>query len=220
MTVVTTLLTSSVDPQRGERLEPSADTFADLLASVERHGQSLVVLADELELERQNEMLEVVPVNALGINPYLARWQHYYDWLDRTACSWTEFVWLVDATDVEMLHDPGIDMQPGVLYVGSEPAKVGLPWLRDNHPSVADWIPDNAERTLLNAGILGADRDTLLEFIGQLLVTLDEADATDMGAFNKVAWSSWSGRLIFGERVHTVFRAEDRGNDFAWWRHK
>ena len=42
----------------------------------------------------------------------------------------------------------------------------------------------------------------------------------DMAAFNLVGYSHFSDRIVTGPRVHTVFRQEEKNNNWAWWRHK
>lgn len=213
--VITTLFSAVADPQRPGTQFPADSTLLDTLAA-SLTGHHLVVLHDQLDdVGRPGVTFAQVPT---GANPYFQRWESIHQWL--TDHPEVGRVWCVDGTDVEMLHDPFPEMIPGVLYVGSEPEIVGLPWLANNHPSVQPFIDSHAELCLLNAGLCGGDRATVMAFIDDLRRMDPGDDMTDMGAFNETAWTRHGARLITGGKVHTRFRAEDRTNPFAWWRHK
>jgi hypothetical protein len=210
--VLTSLLTSSPDPQRGVKWPADPSVLDALIGSVD--GAECVVFVDEIDDER------FIRVPAGG-NPYYYRWHLVRDWL--IAHPDARYVWAVDGSDVEMLREPWGEMHPGVLYVGSEPHPVHNEWMIYHHPETRGFIAAHSNHRLLNSGIAGGDRDTLLEFTTRLCNRLDQVDGTDnydMGAFNQVAWSAFAGRMVTGERVHTIFRLDDRSNQFAWWKHK
>src|SRR5699024_10445488 len=103
--VLTCLLTSQGDPQRGKPMSADPKVFATLRKSV---GDRLVVLHTDLD----EDTVRRVRVEQC-INPYFERWLQYFHWLrDHPEVG---FVWCVDATDVEMLRDPFPEMQPGTL---------------------------------------------------------------------------------------------------------
>lgn len=213
-TVLTMLLTSSVDPQRGVRWPADPSPLDALLGSLKNCQP--VVFVDELD-PPDDRFVTVAP----GGNPYTYRWRLVRDWLINHPE--VEWVWAVDGSDVEMLREPWGEMYPGVLYVGSEPHPVHNQWMTFHHPASHQFIFEHAYHRLLNSGIAGGDRATLLDFATRLCVQLSEVetiDAYDMGAFNQVGWTEFAGQMVTGERVHTVFRLEDRTNRFAWWRHK
>ena len=210
--VLTTLLTSKPDPQRGVKWKPDPSLLDGLLGSVV--GAEPVVFVDEIDDDR------FIKVPSGG-NPYTYRWRLVRDWL--TAHPDAGFVWAVDGTDVVMLREPWPEMHPGVLYVGSELTPVGNEWLVHHHPATHGFIREFKNHRLLNSGIAGGDRDTLLEFTTVLCARLDEIgnrDLFDMGAFNQTAWMRFAGRMVTGERVHTVFKLDEQDNTFAWWKHK
>lgn len=217
--VVTTLLTATPDPQRGTHLDADPATFAVLAASLRRHNIPLVVLADELD---EADNAEVVRVDADGINPYIARWQLIAEWLDDQPQ--LNMLFCVDATDVELLHDPFDEMVPGVLYIGSEPNRVDFAWVAANHPSARALVSDCGDEQLLNPGILGGDAVTMRAFLADLAprldIALDAGDLVDMAAINDVIWrTTWRARISTGRQVHTLFRAFDTAGP-SWWRHK
>src|SRR5690606_40260534 len=88
----------------------------------------------------------------------------YYRWL--RAHPEVGRVWFTDGTDVEMLRDPFPEMEPGKLYVGSEPKTLRDEWMVRHHPdrTLQKFMRDNANLPLLNAGLLGGDRDLVLRF--------------------------------------------------------
>lgn len=206
--VVTTLLCSAPDPQRGERWDPDGHLLDTLAGSI---------TAAELTVLHDTPLRSPVPAaNYRAVtpsaNPYHHRWTVLADWLATTSAEW---VWCVDATDVEMLHEPWGHMEEGVIYCGSEPStEVAEEWLAENHPSAGGVVGP-----LLNAGILGGDVVTVRAFVSELVAELAACgdDLTDMAAFNRCAVGF---ELVTGEQVHTRFRAEERDHPTAWWRHK
>lgn len=159
------------------------------------------------------------------ISPYLARWIMQRDWL--LARPEVEWVWCVDATDVTLIREPWHEMEHGVLYVGSEPVITGCQWLQTNHPAsrYLECFDAFAFEPLLNCGLVGGDRETVLAFLNDMvgeierMVVSDPGIVLDMGPFNFVVRTRWNDRFFTGPKVHTVFKA-NRDNGCAWWKHK
>lgn len=198
MIVYSTLLTATPDPQRGTVWDPDPTLVADLAASVARHGHRLVVFSD-------SDIDGWVRVQRRHPNPYFDRWNIYRDHLAATGQ-----VWCVDATDVELLHDP-----PAVeLACGSECDRIGWPWLLANHPTASTL---RRPRHLLNAGIVGGEASRVRDVAAAVAALANDDDLTDMAAFNRAL----QGRShLTGPPVHTRFRVNDRTHPTAWWRHK
>lgn len=225
--VATALFTGVTDSQRGTKLPAKADVLQPWLRSIP--GRK-VVFHNELTVFPQEsaEFLQVTcqwPI-------YFQRWLSYYEWLKQADD--VRFVWFTDGTDVEMLREPWEHMQPGKLYVGSEPKVVGIEWMRENHKArfLQRFLDEYSDRQLLNAGLVGGDRETVLDFVHAMVrqYLVHETDRLngwdpetlgvgDMALFNQVAWTQFADRLVYGSRVNTVFKAEER-NDFSFWRHK
>lgn len=210
--VVTTLLCSAPDPQRGVHWQPDGRLLDTLAGSIT--GADLTVLHD-------TPLRSPVPVANYravpgGANPYHHRWTVIADWLATCDAEW---VWCVDATDVEMLREPWGHMEPGVIYCGSEEgATWSHPWMVDHHPSIRLVA---ADQPLMNAGLLGGDVDTVRWFVQMIRSYLSlwgAEDLTDMAAFNRTALRF--DDLRTGPQVHTRFRAEERTHPTAWFRHK
>ncbi|AYD87849.1 glycosyltransferase [Mycobacterium phage ArcusAngelus] len=225
--VLTCLLSNKPDPQRNTRMRPDVKLLETLITSIT--GGETVVLCDNPLTHPQASFERVTsPVD----NPYFARWYLYYQWL--RANPDVKWVWCVDGTDVEMLTPPWEHMQPGKLYIGHEPAVVGIDWMRNNHKAthLQQFIDTHADRTLLNAGIVGGDRETVMAFAHDMAADhedqlrrvwhKDDAPGTiigDMATLNYVAYTKHADQLIHGPQVVTVFKSNER-NAWSWWRHK
>lgn len=208
--VVTTLLCSAPDPQRGVHWQPDGRLLDTLAGSIT--CADLTVLTDSAIFPLSVRQ-EHVPA---GPNPYHHRWTVIADWLATCDAEW---VWCVDATDVEMLREPWGHMEPGVIYCGSEEGETwSCPWMVEHHPSIRDVA---ADQPLMNAGLLGGGLSTVRAFCAVMLseLALSPDDVTDMAAFNRaLGLGCWP--VVTGPQVHTRFRHEQRDHPTAWFRHK
>lgn len=202
------------DPQRRRPWAVDANALLPLRKSV---GDELVVLSNDRSLASPGAFVET-PASS----PYFARWLEFYRYL--RAHREIQWVWCVDATDVVMLHRPS-GMADGVLYVGSEPSITDIPWMRDKHPEYADWIRAHGALPLLNCGIVGGDRATVMRLCHSMIREYHDllgrgvTPVLDMGMFNFVV-REHGFKVITGPQVHTVFRSSDHANAHAWWAHK
>lgn len=226
--LLTSYFTGVPDPQRGAKWSFSTDTIAPLLKSLK--GANLVVLNDF----GKNEVEGTVTYRSVEthINPYFQRWVSYRQYLIANQGSLGK-VFCLDATDVELLRDPFKHMQKGILYTGDEVDTVGCEWLRKHHqnPELVKFIDANAGKQLLNAGLLGGDVDTVIEFAKYMIDFYASAESqafyekkpgagmTDMGAFNYVAYTKFGDRLKHGLEVNTPFKA-NQVNGLSWFKHK
>jgi hypothetical protein len=217
--VVLTCWLRARDPQRKGRIDqtPLESIIAPLAGSVK--DADLHVITDD-------------NTDDLDLNIYLARWVHYWQYLrDHPEI---KFAFCVDAGDVTMQLAPWQHMTPGVLYVGYEPKLVSDDWMTTHHKaaSLASFMVEQGHRQLLNAGVLGADRATLMAFIHDLIKAIEDNAAArhdktephdlgigDMAVFNQVAWTRWADRLEWGSQVVTVFKANE-SNTFSFFQHK
>lgn len=210
--VLTAYLTGQPDPQRDIMWPADYAPLYPLEESVFRHGGGarFLVFANDERLFGPVDQVEA-PVNV-----YFDRWRHYAEYL-RTEPD-VRFAFCVDATDVLMLHDPFPHMEPGILYCGSEPLIIGeSPWMWKHHPPLREWMAANADRTLLNPGIVGADRETLLRLCERMAAN-EWGLVMDEGPFNKIAYEEFPG-FVTGPMVHTLYKAEET-ESAAWWKHK
>ncbi|AWH14492.1 glycosyltransferase [Mycobacterium phage TChen] len=225
--VLTCLLSNNPDPQRSQRMQPDVKLLETLLTSIQ-DGEPVVLCDNPLQRDGATFEQVTAPVE----NPYFARWYLYYQWLrNHPDVKW---VWCVDGTDVEMLHTPWNHMQPDTLYVGHEPTVIGIDWMRENHQPkhLQDFITDHAHHQLLNAGVVGGDRDTVMAFAHDMIA--DHQDQLtriwhkhdtpgtligDMATLNYIAWTKHAHHLHYGPRIVTTFKANER-NAWSFFRHK
>lgn len=211
--VVTTLLCTAPDPQRGGHWQPDGRLLDTLAGSIT--GAVLTVLTDSAIFPLPQSQCRWHRRPAGG-NPYHHRWTIIADWLATTDAEW---VWCVDATDVQMLREPWCHMEPGVIYCGSEEGETwSCPWMVEHHPSIRDVA---ADQPLMNAGLLGGGLSTVRAFCAAVdaELTLCADDVTDMAAFNRVLAAA-PLEVVTGPQVHTRFRHEQRDHPTAWFRHK
>ncbi|MCU6328943.1 glycosyltransferase family 2 protein [Enterobacter quasiroggenkampii] len=226
--VITTLLTSQPDPQRGTKMAAAPDMLSKWAASLRNCGR--IALVDELQTAPADVELYRVP--DVEMNVYFRRWLHIWQHL-RDHPEY-RFVWCTDGTDVEMLRAPWDEMQPGYVYVGSEPKTYADAWAKQNHPEriYQEFIEAHRNNVMLNAGLLGGSRTDVMAFahgIIRLYYRIESyrfwkkeqagAAVGDMLAFGIVA-HSFAGKVITGPHVHTVFKTDGIGKEVAWFRHK
>lgn len=226
--VITTLLTSQPDPQRGTKMHASPDHLGKWAASVK--GGKAIALADELTVAPANASLVLSP--EVNMNVYFRRWLHIW-WYLRDHPEY-RFVWCTDGTDVEMLREPWGEMELGKIYVGSEPKTYSDAWAKQKHPEriYQDFLDRHRNDVMLNAGLLGGQREDVMAFahaIIRLFYRIESyrfwkrekaaAAIGDMIAFGIVA-KSFGDRIVTGPLVHTVFRTVGTGKEYAWWQHK
>ncbi|MEY6763693.1 glycosyltransferase family 2 protein [Kluyvera ascorbata] len=226
--VITSLLTSQIDPQRQTRMVPTPETLQVWASSI--RGADTVILADELSTAPEGAALASVP--PLSMSPYFARWLHIYQHL--RAHPEYRFVWCTDGTDVEMLREPWAEMEQGKIYVGSEHKTYAEEWMKANHHGKAygDFLEQHRHEPLLNAGLLGGCREDVMEFAHRIIRQhflieshrfwkMEPAPTTlvDMGAFGMAA-KSFGDRIVTGPKVHTIFKTDGFGKEVAWWKHK
>lgn len=226
--VITCLLTSQPDPQRGKIISPDPDLLKAWSESIQ--DAEAVVLADQLTTPPG--MAKLVSVPEVNMNIYFRRWLHIYQFLRDNPQY--EFVWCTDGSDVEMLSSPWSGMESGKIYVGSEPKTYDDAWAIKNHPErmYQDFIKKYRNDMMLNAGLLGGTRADVMDFahgIVRLYYRIEsyrywkkEQSASavgDMIAFGIVA-KSFGERIVTGPRINTVFKTNGIGRESAWWKHK
>lgn len=227
--VITCLLTSTKDPQRGTKMNGSLDMVSKWAKSIS--GADPVVLVDHDVPPAQG--MEVVRVPESDMNLYYRRWLLAYQYLrDHPE---VDKVWITDGTDVDMLREPWHGMEEGSIYVGSEPKTLDDEWMIANHKaeSFQKFLSSNYDKPMLNAGLLGGNRSDVMNYSHKIFrqwfdleslrfwkTDSSSPEMGDMAAFNLVGYSHFSDRIVTGPRVHTVFRQEEKNNNWAWWRHK
>lgn len=226
--ILTAFFTQAKDVQRPGRAAPTADVLDPLIKSTSH--EDLVIFNDaRLPMARNIETV----AHDVRINLYFERWIAWLHYLmDHPEITQ---VWCVDANDVELLRSPWPDMKRGILYIGHEPHTVGSKWMVDNHRGkrLAKFIADNSRRPLLNPGVVGGDRATMIEFCQAVVSEYFDAETrvfhkkdvvaaglADMGVVNYVAYERFGDRLEFGPQIVTIFKAYETDNTWSIWKHK
>ncbi|EJL90230.1 glycosyltransferase family 2 protein [Pantoea sp. GM01] len=226
--VITTLLTSQPDPQRGSKMIASSELLDKWAMSVK--GNHAVVLTDSISSAGVD--VSTVTVPDVKMNVYFRRWLHIWQYLrDHPEFN---FVWCTDGTDVEMLREPWAYMDQGKIYVGSEPKTYSDSWAKQHHPEAIyqAFLAEHQHDVMLNAGLLGGSRADVMAIahgIVRLYYHIESlrfwqkekpaAAVGDMIAFGIVT-HRYADRLVTGPRVHTVFKSNGTGKECAWFQHK
>lgn len=187
------------------------DTLLRLAESVAPHGE-LIVIADELEDHHIPQHLRgkvtIHRVTRPVSNVYFERWDFVRDVLATRKD--IKLAYACDARDVIVVKDPWDFIQPRTLYACTEvvshrilPRWRGQPlgvsgFINDKSfhksPIIQGWIRGNADKVALNAGVIAADRETLIAFsrfmADRRLEEHVASDYTDMALFNFVAYNS------------------------------
>jgi hypothetical protein len=234
--ILTCLFTGPEAIKSGRGYRPDVHTLDKLAGSI-RHGR-LIVFHDQLKnptLTTPAGPAEFVPATCAG-NVFFARHVAAWQWLRNHPEA--DRVWCVDGADVRQLRDPFTELAPGMIHLGWEPATLTSAWLHKHHPErrVQQFLADNPGRQMLNAGLIGGDRATVMELLHHLItywadVAIDAVQgwqprttATvgvgDMPALNMVAYQYFAGRIVTGSRVATVFKQFEDTNEWSWWAHK
>lgn len=215
--ILTSYFTRQVDPQRNIYWEADIDSIRPLLDSCKGYPLDVIILNDCWQEDGVFKPVESV------MNPYFQRWLSQYQYLrdhpeiDKVFC--------VDATDVELVSNPFRYMEDK-LYVGDESSKLNIPWMVRNHraPFMQNFIRQNANKPLLNAGVVGGSREMVMNFCHDMIATYfdnyGKSGDFDMGLFNYVARTKYASKLEHGRKVTTVFKAYDKENTTSWFRHK
>lgn len=228
--VLTSLLTSGVDPQRGTVWESDYKDLRTLHKSMKTGD---LVLFHDNPVKGLPGAVEDVAVRAQpGSNPYFLRWVHAYKWL--RANDDVGLVVCCDANDVEFLQDPFGFLNPELLTIGDEYEIVRNDWIVQNHRwrKLTDFWEKHGDEQLLNMGFVAGGREVVLEFLHHLITEWEDfqfdvfnkrRDAGvmvgDMGLGNLVAYTHFRDRIFHGPRVNTGFKKNER-NTHSLIKHK
>lgn len=220
--VITSYFNALPDAQRkGKTWEADYTKLDALRLSVTDHKRPLVIINNCFR-KRDTALVKHHRVSQ-GVNPYFQRWLSQWQYLR----SHPEIgqVFLTDATDVVMLHDPFSHLEAGKLYVGDEKAKVGCPWMR--HAAVSQRMKQFVARfykyPLFNCGVVGGSREDVMRLCRQVYEAYFEKhpeETVEMPIFNQVLYTLWDlAKVESGRKVTTVFKKQEKVST-AWFKHK
>lgn len=223
-TVITSYFTTEVDTQRNRQWVANLDDIQDLINSTVKAGVDLVILHDCFDPSTPvPPNVKLVKVEA-PLNPYFQRWVSQWEYLREHPEIGKVF--MVDATDVEVLKDPFPHVQRDQIYVGSELTQTWNNWMVVNFPQ--PWIRQvcrqYARYPLLNCGIVGGSRTDVMALLRQMNTKYFDEQGNvgpfEMGLFNYCVRTYWQGKIVTGNQVHTKFKGYELNNTFAWFKHK
>jgi len=203
--ILTSYFTGVQDPQRGIEWDTDITQLFALFISAKQNNCHVHVVhdcfTDNEELEKVYQSFDNVTFERMfggPDNPYFNRWWSYKHHLSKNKY---ENIWMVDATDVEVLKNPFQIIRPGILYCGWEKDFIGCQWMQNHHKSnfMQNFIKSNVKTPLLNAGVVGGRYDVVMEFLDRLcdmyeILPDKEKDITDMPLFNWTIYSHFLNR--------------------------
>lgn len=211
--VIACYFANVMDVQRGTEWQPDQKAISKLKASVELCGLEFVLIHNCFDLPNRV---------SISSSPYFERWLKEWQYLrDRRDVA---NVFVVDATDVDLVNNPFPHLQPGKLYIGDEPGKVvGDPWMLSRHqePNVNSWLRENNGAPLLNCGVVGGERKLVMALCRDMYLYHIEypQDQTEMGIFNRLLHTKYRDVAESGRHVTSLFKKYERRTN-AWFRHK
>lgn len=216
---------SVADPQRKIKWGASPGDLMALATSCRKHGVKFKIFHDCLPIDTDEFPWVKGPRDQA---PNVYRWEIYRDYLEKNPAP---FVFMVDSTDVEVLRNPFISMNPGRLYSGDEQEKTDNIWMRRNQqPHLASlrdyrsFISHHHNSPLLNCGIVGGSQDLVMEYLGHRVEihrehTRGVLASTDMAVHNYIARKYFKGRISHGIKVNTRFKQYEY-NTVSFFKHK
>jgi len=206
--VITTYFTGFEDPQRGEKWEPNITDIDPLFVSILSHCEKpLVVLTDSFPYLKKGIRAEFVQTECT-MNPYLQRWVSILEYIETVK---EDYVFCVDATDVEMLRNPFKDNLGNYIWVGDEPSTINNEWLKKHHsqPLFDKFLKTHANKPLLNAGVLGGRTSVVKSFLERMVwyIKNHEILYSDMLLFNFVLYAEFPEAIKHGRECTNVFKS-------------
>lgn len=202
-----------VDVQRDITWQPDHKAIDKLQLSVEAKGLELILIHNCFDLPNRV---------SISTSPYFERWLKEWQYL--RDCRDINNVFLVDATDVDMLNNPFPHIEDGKLYVGDEPdLTLDTKWMIDKHlePDVNRYLRENGSLPLLNCGVVGGNRKLVMALCHDMYIYHSKypQDQTEMGIFNQLMYTKYNTVKEYGRHVVSLFK-EFEECPTSWWRHK
>jgi hypothetical protein len=194
--------------------------------------------SDETIAKCQSNAIQFIKVDFNGkLNGNVYRYIVYYDFLKKYG-NQIENIFFTDIGDVEVIKspfdDPYFQQNANAIFCGDEVAILDNEWmyahcthLRNSIANFADFEKKYKSEVLLNCGIIGGKASLLLLLMKELSRIHNTVTASnqtpytlDMGAFNYIARTAFSEKIIHGFPVNTRFKAFETNRIDCWFRHK
>lgn len=225
--ILASYFNSLPDPQRGITWDSSGSQLDMLIKSCESAGIPVKVFHDCIDREDDDIFIRVPTQDHYSPNAY--RWMVYRLYLEDNPVS---NVFMVDSTDVEVLRNPFLSINPNRIYVGDEyNMRVENHWMQKHQEPLLSKIPDyrqvisaNGNEILPNCGIAGGAYDIVMEYLNYRVKYHEEythgiTKSTDMAVFNYILWKHFKERMTSGIKVNTRFKANEY-NKVSFFKHK
>jgi glycosyltransferase involved in cell wall biosynthesis len=228
--ILTSYFNGAKDPQRGYYWGGNLGEIRGLIDTCQNTNTPLIVFHDCFDQVKDfgNVHFRRVAKNPKK-SPLSYRWLIYRDYLEKN--HHTKF-FCVDSTDIKLLRNPFSYMENGKLYIGDEWNNTWVNvWVEKyNEPfiKIKDYTKvkeANADKPLLNAGIVGGDFEYAFGLIDRLADQIlrepnDPTVHTDMALVNYLARKFYPEVLRHGDPVNTRFKQFEEYHHSAWFQHK
>ena len=244
--VATSWFTTGEDPQRLVKNQPTYNNIKLWYESVCDLKLNGIIFhdnfSDQFTNKYTNTYVSFVKCNSdlLGLySPNDFRFINYSDYFSNNHKVKNLFV--TDCNDVIVRNDPFKDICAGSIYFCSEQrilvSKNSEPTIRNNpwcfnlykhvYPDFKYW-----ERAILNCGVIGGDKDTMLAFLNNVKREINSINpvrsffkskpyCVDMAVTTKIAYDMFSkDEIITGEPVHSVYKLNQTNRNDVWFVHK
>jgi hypothetical protein len=231
--IITTYFTSEKDPQRlNNWANDDFSIIKDFYDSVIEHNLNCFILmdnsTDEFIKKYETDRIKFIKCDSTGLNMVDVRWKLYNKILNEK----TEIkrAFFLDISDIVILKNAFDFIKPDNIYCGDEEElNISSVWMKHRYnllknPEVEAAMPNYLNNKILNAGILGGERNYLLGITNKMAELLEfskiKHTTVDMCIFNHILYTYCKGMIVHGLPVNTVFKKEDINNETAWFKHK
>ena len=241
--IFASILTGVYDVNRNEKLSENdfetVNNWYDSVVQLKLKGVIFHNTFSEKTVEKyQNKYVsfEKIAFDA-SFNPNVFRYLAYQSFIE-TNLGNIKNVFVTDVSDVVVLQNPFQQTlfldNPDALFCGDEAEILDNEWMQNHSTHLRNSIPNflayeqqNKHKTLLNCGIIGGNVHTmkaLMDSLANIHRTHTIHNKTpftlDMGAFNYVARTQFSDKIIHGTPVNTLFKGYENERTDCWFRHK
>jgi hypothetical protein len=224
------------DPQRKNVVwNNDVNSVMNLINSVTKNKVHIKIFHDCFDNIPNINYCEFIKIKPdKNYTPNVTRWITYYNYLTNINLP-LEKIFMVDATDVEMLTNPFDYLQENVIYTGNEfDKKMNDSFLIKNKrikyikiPDYLNIIKKNADskKTLINCGICGGHYDIITNFLSKLTHyqtiyakgILKQSVDTQFYVYTLL--KHFRKNIEQGSHINTRFRKKEYIKD-VWWKHK
>jgi hypothetical protein len=241
--ILSTIITGVDDLQRNIKWEDdNFDYIKDWYYSIIKNNLNAVVFhntfSDETIKKYSNKNVSFIYVNYDGyLNPNVYRYFLYKKYIENNLDKINNVV-ITDITDVVIIKNPFdsefFKSNTGHIFCGDEETTLNSDWmrkhnehLRNNIPGFNEYEKQNANKKLLNCGIIGGSVFIIKELLDRICEVHEKVTITnktnytcDMGVFNYIIRTKYNELVLHGTPINTKFKYFEVNNNSCWFRHK